>query len=525
VTAAAQITAPLFHSPRGAYPWQVEGAVEAYVRGSMLAAWSAGTGKSVLATLTACLLFADGEIDTCVVLAESTKVLDYVEDFARFTDLRAADYTGPPARRAKALGARPQVLVTTYETARNDICTFASNSWRVTSPGPLAEHLMGRRVLIVMDETTKLANRSSALYQSVRWLLAQLRKRTGLAAGHVRVLQTTATTVTRTPESHFNLARLLDPKLAGTVTQFEADHVGAWHPDRKGVVTAWKNLTAADCAAGVTPLAEKLAPLIHRVRKSDSAIAPNFPVLDERPPTLVSLSDRHYALLQAIVARFRDVDDSDRGALYGVLRQAAGYPESLLVGGGAMAQEVARVVGAAGLRRIGSAKRDALLAWGAGLGSRQGVAFTFYGQSTLPLLQRDLAAAGLSVAANHGGLSQPARQRAKAAFLAGDVQVYLSSDAGSKGISLGSAAALTHFEPPTTYERLLQRSNRVHRVDSIPDRVTVDCLVADATLDVPALRQVHKRNEWQDGLLDDPDGDGISAADRKRMFREVYDLR
>jgi Helicase conserved C-terminal domain len=517
VTAALETPAPAFASHL--YPWQIEGGVRACTDLSLGAIWAAGSGKGLLAPLSAQELNYAGEIALTVVCAEAGKVLDYVADFERFAGMLAIPFENSAACWRKVDKLRPPVLVTTYETARNTLCTF-KKSGMPDAAGPLMEYLDTRRIQLILDETTKLANRSSRTYKAFWWALKRLRARS--MPGGLRVLATTATTVTRNPDSHFNIFRLLDPAAAGTVADYEKAYVAGWSKFRENEPTAYKNLTAADCDPGVTPLAEKFAHLIHRVSKDDPEVARHFPIRDERPPTVVTLGTDQADLLDAIADHFADSEAHQSGALFGVLRQAAGHPLSLLASeDGQAANEVVRVVGEAGLARVGSAKTEKLIEIATAM-TGQMVVFTFYGQSVLPLLREELVRAGISVSVNVGVMSAPARQRSKAEFLAGDTQIYLSSDAGARGISLGCAGRVLNYEPPAKYETYLQRSDRIHRVDSPHPVSRIDSLLAKDTTDAGAYDLMLRRNAWQDALTGSESEEGLTVADRRAMLDPSY---
>ncbi len=145
--------APLFHSPWGLLPFQSEAAARCYWRITEtdepvdLVLFDTGTGKTVLSIATACLLIEDDKIDHVVVVAEANKVLDWgTSDFPRFSDLDCKVYAGDVKKRHRMLLDLPQVLVMSYETARNDICKFKPKSTAVTEMGPLTKALVGKRV-------------------------------------------------------------------------------------------------------------------------------------------------------------------------------------------------------------------------------------------------------------------------------------------------------------------------------------------------------------------------------------------
>lgn len=538
VAAPAPSTLALYHSPDGLYPFQAEAIARAYAspNGAALPILDKGTGKTHVGMALACLLVEDDLVDQVLVVAEVGKVKDFAEDdYPTYTDLRVTEYAGPPARRAKLLTGDPQVLVMSYEVGRNDICTFRPRSRAVAAPGPLTEYLTGRRVLVVFDEVTRLRSRGTKLYKSWDYLVNRvLRRRTGFPVGvpHVRTLGLTASSIRRSPEDHANLCRILAPDLAPSVAEFDRDHVAAY--DQFGAPTAFKNLAPGhDNDAGVVPLATRLAPIVTRKRKSDPDVRAQFPAKVENRPTRVELSAQHREFIGAVLDLFpADADEMELRQQFNLVRQIVAHPAALLRGQGRYARQVVEVVGEDGLLAIGSAKVDHLLSWAASLGDAQGVVFTFFGPSVIPLLAPALERAGVSVATNHSGLSSERRQAEKAAFLAGDRQVFVSSDAGARGLNLGCGSALLHYEPALTFDDHDQRSDRIHRLGSRHDSVTVDLLLATGTPDEGAYHLITKRQRWAEQVLDadlpedqDPAVGVISAATRRQWLAEARGAR
>jgi superfamily II DNA/RNA helicase len=176
---------------------------------------------------------------------------------------------------------------------------------------------------------------------------------------------------------------------------------------------------------------------------------------------------------------------------------------------------------------MGSAKEEAMVEWAKELGGDQGVVFTFYGQSVLPLLHTRLLAEGFTVSVNHGQMSREERAESQRAFKAGETQIFLSSDAGARGLNLGCGSALLHYELPLLYSTFVQRSDRIHRIDSIHESVTVSALIAKDTVEVALADLLLKRNGWSDAVLEDDayveDADPGEAFLSAQMRKALWD--
>ena len=525
-------TQPLFHSPLGLFDFQAEGVARTYwewTEGtipSRLALWDTGIGKTVLGLASLALAFEDDLIDIAVVVVEANKVLDWAtEDTPKFTDLTVLPYRGDPKRRKNILANPPQVLVTSWQTSRNDIGTMKVRGRSVQEPGILTEFLKGKRVAFIFDEFSALRSRSSKTYIAWEYLLRTLRK----TPYPPKCLALTATSVERAPEDHFNACRLIAPTLAPTVEYFYSTYVRAW--DYNDNPIDWHNLTAADTVPGVIPLNQVFAPITSRKRKTDPDVIDQFPTRMENPPTYVDLHAPHKRLYDMVEEIFRadGVDELVQKQGFGLLRQLANHPMSLLASQGEYARQVVNGVGRAYIESLAVAKVEAMLEWQARMADQQTVIFTFYGQSVLPLLEHYLRGEGYRVVVNHGAMSAEARQASQHAFKSGDAQIFLSSDAGAKGLNLGCGSGLLHYELPVLPSTYVQRSDRIHRIDSKHPSVTIDSLIARDTLEHPMALKMLKRNEWGEKVMDadyddaagDPGERYLRASDRLALFRRA----
>jgi superfamily II DNA/RNA helicase len=78
-------------------------------------------------------------------------------------------------------------------------------------------------------------------------------------------------------------------------------------------------------------------------------------------------------------------------------------------------------------------------------------------------LAKQLARAGLTVAAIHGGRSQPQRDRALKAFADGTVSVLVATDVAARGVHVDDVAAVVHYDPPADAAMYVHRSGRTAR--------------------------------------------------------------
>lgn len=509
------VHAPLFHSPIGLYSFQADHVARSYLHDEgVIEVADTGLGKTIIAMALAAMLFEDDLIDHVIAVVEQSKVKDWVNDFETFTDLEVMRYHGvPPAKRAKLREDLSQVVVSTYETVRGDAAKLPKNKRKDPESGPFLEVLLGKRVLVVYDEATKLKTRTTGTHRAHAFIVKRLREQ-----GECRVLALTATPVERGAEDLYNIARIVSPTTAGTVGQFESGYVLA--RDIYGRPT-FKNLTATETVEDVQPLDEKLAPIILRKRKTDPDVIAEFPEQVEEFwsfPLSAKQDDFYEAIRQAFVG-----DSTLDGQLFTVLRQIAAHPMSLLRSKGELQQAIVSEVGRAGLEDIGSTKSERLLELAETLVRRQGeqaLVFSFFGPSVLPTLADELYREGFSVGQFHGGVGAKERERAKESFRAGELDLLLCSDAGARGLNFPNAAYVIQLELPFTHSLYLQRGNRNHRIDSERGFVVNLGLIAEDTIEDGIVDTVWDRNETSDKLLGDAGAEGAITAQVRRALLE-----
>ena len=76
---------------------------------------------------------------------------------------------------------------------------------------------------------------------------------------------------------------------------------------------------------------------------------------------------------------------------------------------------------------------------------------------------RQLSRSGVRAVAIHGGRSQPQRDRALAAFVAGDADALVATDVAARGIHVDNVACVVHFDLPTDVKDYIHRSGRTGR--------------------------------------------------------------
>jgi superfamily II DNA/RNA helicase len=101
---------------------------------------------------------------------------------------------------------------------------------------------------------------------------------------------------------------------------------------------------------------------------------------------------------------------------------------------------------------------------------------------------RQLEAAGVRAAAIHGDRSQGQRERALAAFQAGQVDALVATDVAARGIHVDDVAAVLHLDPPADEKDYIHRSGRTGRAGATG--VVVSFVAPELRKDVGKMQRI-----------------------------------
>jgi SNF2 family DNA or RNA helicase len=516
----------IYHSRLGLFAFQNEGVAQAYLRRQAMVIFDQGLGKTHIAMRLAALLREDDELSTCMVVCERNTLRQWRDFFGQFTRLDPLIIHGPKrqerlARYVASQGRLPDVLISTYETLRLDttVATVGKSKRTSRTDGWLLERLLpaAGKMLLVYDEVSKLKNRNSATYKAHERTLVRLRR----ANKDLRVLGLTATPISKDRDDAFNEYRLVCPGSMPPIGHYQTYfHKGY---DRYGR-PRWHSFRLDEFDALCTPWTI-------RKRKSDDDVRDQFPELVEQSWQIEMKDDqkRLYELVEDLGLK-PDSWPADRpweppGGLWTVLRQVVAHPASLTLSDGIISRLIVEELGADYLRSISSTKTEALVEYLRPIVLGQGakaVVFSFFGQSVLPLLAEALRTARMLVFTYHGGMTDTERNQAIAAFRSSaEPCVFLSSDAGARGINLPEGEYVIEYESAGTHEIREQRINRCSRIDGTKKLLTAMTFVVDGTVEVPIIKKMIERNQAHDSVRGDQDAEGtfMSAEERAEVLR------
>ena len=513
---AAPAGASLYH-PAWHIPFQLDLMARSYLLRQSVIVADMGLGKTHVGMgLSAfCLMRADA--DLAVIICEKGKLADWRREIDEHTSMSPVImYYGPD--RAKRLARGGQVLITTYETARQDLAAFERKTSRKAADGPLAIWLAARRPVLIYDEASaKLGNRSSTLYKAHAHALRKLRK----INPQMVICYLTGTPIERDWENAFNALRLLAPGWMPAVKDFEAQYT--YGRDDYGRLRFRKDRMHEFAAA--------CQPRLLRKRKTDRDVIRQFPVkteIFERAEMGETLQAKIYKVAEDL-AWGPDGEPRQVPGLTVALRQLAGHPQAILRAAEAGGSQLAALLAETLRPRLSvspSAKTELLTEYARRSCAEDAklVCVTFYGQSVLPVLAAVLRKEGVPLFATHGQMTARAQDEERQRFrTCSGGAVLLSSDAGARGVNLPEASCVIEYESAVTGAMRQQRFDRAHRIGHGGAPLLCVTFVLEGTVEVPLLKTALARNEQQDILLgDDSDeayADGfVTAQDRRMLF-------
>ncbi|MFD3873841.1 DEAD/DEAH box helicase [Streptomyces sp. NPDC058623] len=431
-----------------------------------------GLGKTV--TLIALHLHRDRPEPTLVVCPASL-LGNWQREIERFAP-------GTPVRRfhggSRTLdGVDGGFVLTTYATMRAGAARLAGQSWG----------------MVVADEAQHVKNPHSATAKALRTIPAPAR---------------VALTGTPVENNLSELWALLDwttPGLLGPLTAFRARHARPVEHQQE---------EDGGNEAAVARLAALVRPFLLRRKKSDPGIAPELPPKTETDHP-VSLTREQASLYQAAVEEAMAVIEASEGIerrgmimkLLASLKQICNHPAQYLK------EEPPRIPHRSGKLALLDELLDTILAEGGAV-----LVFTQY-VTMGRLIERHLAARGISHQFLHGGTPVPRREELVDRFQSGEVPVFLLSlKAAGTGLNLTRAGHVVHFDRwwnPAVEEQATDRAYRIGQTQP----VQVHRIIAEGTVEDRIAELLEAKRALADAVL----GSGESAL-TELTDRELADL-
>ncbi|MFG3015113.1 DEAD/DEAH box helicase [Streptomyces cinerochromogenes] len=367
---------------------------------------------------------------------------------------------GTPVRRfhgaGRALGspADGEFVLTTYGTMRMDAARLAGVSWG----------------MIVADEAQHVKNPYSATARALRTIGARAR---------------VALTGTPVENNLTELWAILDwttPGLLGGLGGFRARYAQPVEGGRD--------------PAAAQRLARLVGPFLLRRRKSDPGIAPELPPKTETDHPVALTTEQaglYEALVRETLDRIATADDmARRGLIVRLLtglKQICNHPAQFLK------EEDPRLAGRSGKLELLDELLGTILAEGSGV-----LVFTQYVRMAR-LLERHLAARGVSSLLLHGGTPVAQREALVRRFQAGEAPVFLLSlKAAGTGLNLTRAEHVVHYDRWWNPAVEAQATDRAYRIGQTRP-VQVHRLITEGTLEDRIAEMLGRKRELADAVL------------------------
>lgn len=158
--------------------------------------------------------------------------------------------------------------------------------------------------------------------------------------------------------------------------------------------------------------------------------------------------------------------------------------------------------------------------------AEQAVIFTEYADSAGWMAQR-LRAHGYTARLYSGRQSKPDRDEVRKAFMRGEFQVIVTTDAGNEGIDLQAAHVLVNYDIPWSLVRLEQRMGRIHRVGQDRDVFLYNLVATDTREGETLIRLldnfVTAANELRGQMFDSLSAVAeITGVDYDKWLSDIY---
>ncbi|MER6777081.1 MULTISPECIES: DEAD/DEAH box helicase [unclassified Streptomyces] len=368
-------------------------------------------------------------------------------------------------------------VLTTYGTMRASAARLAEQPWG----------------MVVADEAQHVKNPHSATAKALRTIPAPAR---------------VALTGTPVENNLSELWALLDwttPGLLGPLTAFRARHARPVEHQQE---------EDGGNEAAVARLAALVRPFLLRRKKSDPGIAPELPPKTETDHP-VSLTREQASLYQAAVDEAMAVIGASEGIerrgmimkLLASLKQICNHPAQYLK------EEQPRIPHRSGKLALLDELLDTILA-------EDGSVLVFTQYVTMArIIERHLAARGISHQLLHGGTPVARREELVDRFQSGEVPVFLLSlKAAGTGLNLTRAGHVIHFDRwwnPAVEEQATDRAYRIGQTQP----VQVHRIIAEGTVEDRIAEMLEAKRALADAVL----GSGESAL-TELTDRELADL-
>lgn len=424
--------------------FQLEGAKFFTAKRTAVCAFEVGLGKTHVAMASIEKLREFDLAHKSLVVCPNYLKWKWAYELETWTDTPFLIIDGTPNKRAQQYDSIEGdiTIVINYELLLRDIEILQTFAWDV----------------IIADEVTRIKGYRSKTKKALKRLVAEYK------------LGLTGTPVGNRPDELYSIMEWVDSKLFGKWWKFEELYIIRGH---FGEIQAYKNLQHLAGTAGkrmLTKTQEEVAEQLPEIQEIELLIDPT-PKQDSLYYLIAASLEHHLdKYVSAALEGFQELEDLETALIrqrFSALRQACVAPCLLQFSDGKYAENL-KDFNPKYLDDIG-AKIPALfeLIDEAILGTdNKMVVFSFY-RNTIPLIEAGLKKRGIRYRTVLGGMDGDEIIRRAADFQNDpEIRVFLTTDAGEKGIDLQAANFLVNLDIPFSWEKYEQRMGRIKRIGS-----------------------------------------------------------
>lgn len=450
------------------YPYQKEGIRFAAKAGKAIIADEMGLGKTIQAIGTAELLRKEGLIGSVLVLCPTSLKYQWRSEIKKFTDAEVFVIEGSHLKRKEAYNRPEPYKIISYNSAANDIKILGSL----------------QTDMLIMDEVQRLKNWNTQISRAAR----------KIEADYSVILS--GTPLENKLDELYSIVEFVDNFRLAPYYLFKDKHIIT---DETGKVLGYKNLN---------DIGKKLSDILIRRRKKDVKL--QMPERSDKNlfiPMTNEQKDMHQEWqnqVRLLVLKWRKMhflSDKDRKRLLLFLSQMRMVCDSSYI-----LDQKTRY----------DTKVDECVNIISDIISEEGekvVVFSQWERMTR-LIAKELEKKVIGFEYLHGGVPSEKRKNLVDNFMnEPSSRVFLSTDAGSTGLNLQSAATIINIDLPWNPAVLEQRIGRIYRLGQ-QNNIQVINLVTPYSIEEEMLGKLRFKTSMFEGVLDDGE-DSVFITDDK----------
>ena len=450
------------------YPYQKEGIRFAAKAGKAIIADEMGLGKTIQAIGTAELLRKESLIGSVLVLCPTSLKYQWRSEIKKFTDAEVFVIEGSHLKRKEAYNRPEPYKIISYNSAANDIKILGSL----------------HTDMLIMDEVQRLKNWNTQISRAAR----------KIEADYSVILS--GTPLENKLDELYSIVEFVDNFRLAPYYLFKDKHIIT---DETGKVLGYKNLN---------DIGKKLSDILIRRRKKDVKL--QMPERSDKNlfiPMTNEQKDMHQEWqnqVRLLVLKWRKMhflSDKDRKRLLLFLSQMRMVCDSSYI-----LDQKTRY----------DTKVDECVNIISDIISEEGekvVVFSQWERMTR-LIAKELEKKEIGFEYLHGGVPSEKRKNLVDNFMnEPSSRVFLSTDAGSTGLNLQSAATIINIDLPWNPAVLEQRIGRIYRLGQ-QNNIQVINLVTPYSIEEEMLGKLRFKTSMFEGVLDDGE-DSVFITDDK----------